>query len=186
VKKLFLVFLVLPVGMAGLSAAPPGSDGVNDTPQVVMPQAVSIAVSEIQAPISGSCIRINTVFCQPALSFSPILFVDFITAPDNTTAFTEDIELICLWADQYRQGLLTQDEFKTLVAGRIVIAARDYSVISRLKTDTNGMRSLAEKTRIKVDRLFMYRELQLGIPVFVNEKGLPVNPETGEVIPHFL
>ncbi|MDR0723480.1 MAG: hypothetical protein LBF75_11965 [Treponema sp.] len=35
--------------------------------------------------------------------------------------FTQAVELICLWSDQYRQGLLTQDEFKTLVAGRIVI-----------------------------------------------------------------
>jgi hypothetical protein len=28
--------------------------------------------------------------------------------------------------------------------------------------------------------------MEIGIPAFVNEKGLPVNPETGEVIPHFL
>jgi hypothetical protein len=157
VKKLFLVFLVLLVGMAGLSAAPPKSGGINNTPQMVMPQAVSIAVSEKQEPISGSCFRINTVFCQPTLSLSPILFVDFITAPDNTTAFTEDIELICLWADQYRQGLLTQDEFKVLVAGRIgVLFMRDQVGIE-------GMKSLAEETRKKVDRLFMYRELELGI-----------------------
>jgi hypothetical protein len=163
VKKLFLVFLVLLVGMAGLSAAPPGSDGVNDTLQVVMPQAVSIAVSEIQAPISGSYFRINTVFYQPTLSLSPILFVDFITAPDDATAFTEDIELLCLWGEQYQEGLLTANDFKTLVADRIAIVAHDYSAISRLKINTGSMRSLAEKTRIKVDRLFMYRELQLGI-----------------------
>jgi hypothetical protein len=119
VKKLFLVFLVLLVGMAGLPAAPPGEGGVNDTPQVVIPQA--------------------------------------------DDAFTRAVDLICLWSDQYWQGLLTRDEFKVLVAGRIVIAAHDYSATSRLKTDTNGMRSLAEKTKQKVDRLFMSRELQLGI-----------------------
>jgi hypothetical protein len=42
-------------------------------------------------------------------------------AQDNKDAFTQDLELICLWSDQYRQGLLTQDEFKTLVAGRITV-----------------------------------------------------------------
>jgi hypothetical protein len=146
VKKLFLVFLVLLVGMSGLSAAPPGQGGVNDTPQVVMPPGE-------QEPISGSCFGINAVICQPTLSLSPILFVDFITAMDNVTAFTEDIELLCQWSDQYRRGLLTQNEFKVLVAGRIDV----------LKMSALGMRSLAEETRIKVDRRFMYRELQLGI-----------------------
>jgi hypothetical protein len=73
------------------------------------------------------------------------------------------VELICLWSDQYREGLLTQDEFKVLVAGRIAITVHDYSAISRLKTGTNGMRALAEETRIKVDRHFMYREVELGI-----------------------
>jgi hypothetical protein len=121
VKKLFLVFLVLLVGMSGLSAAPPGSGGVNDTPQVVMPQAVSIAVSEIQEPISGSWYWINAVFCQPTLSLSPILVVDFITAPEDATAFIQDMELIDLWFGQYQEGLLAANDFKTLVAGRIAV-----------------------------------------------------------------
>jgi hypothetical protein len=82
------------------------------------------------------------------------------------------VDLICRWADQYRQGL----EFKTLVAGRIAIAVHDYSAISRLKTDTGGMKSLAEKTRQKVDRLLMYRELQLGIhgPTSLAPAGFPL------------
>jgi hypothetical protein len=69
----------------------------------------------------------------------------------------EDVELICLWAAQYRQGLLTQDEFKTLVTGRIVV------MYMRDQPRSEGMRALAEKTRKKVDSLFMYRELYLGI-----------------------
>jgi hypothetical protein len=28
--------------------------------------------------------------------------------------------------------------------------------------------------------------LEIGIPAFVNTKGLPVDPKTGEIIPHFL
>jgi hypothetical protein len=136
VKKLFLVFLVLLVGMSGLSAAPPGDGRADITPQT--PHADSAA--SIGAP--GV--------------WMPLL-------PGGGFDMAQAVELICQWSDQYRQGLLTQDEFKVLVAGRIAIAARDYSAISRLKTDTNGMRSLAEETRIKVDRRFMYRELELGI-----------------------
>jgi hypothetical protein len=77
----------------------------------------------------------------------------------------EDVELICLGPEQYRQGLLTQDEFKTLVAGQIVILVHDYLTIScsRLKAGAGSMKFLAENTRKKVDRLFMYRELELGI-----------------------
>jgi hypothetical protein len=139
VKKLFLVFLVMLVGMAGLSAAPPGEGWADDAPQVVMPQA-------------------------------------------DSAAFTQAVDLICLWADQYRQGLLTQDEFKVLVAGRIAIASRDYSAISRLKTGTGGMKSLAEKTRQKVDRLFMYRERELGIqgPTSRFVKEITIHAQNGD------
>jgi hypothetical protein len=69
----------------------------------------------------------------------------------------EDVGLICLWADRYQAGLLTQDEFKTLVAGRITV------MCMRGRQTGIGMKALAEKTRKKVDRLFMYRELELGI-----------------------
>ncbi|MDR1218647.1 MAG: hypothetical protein LBK73_03445 [Treponema sp.] len=58
----------------------------------------------------------------------------------------EDVELICLWAGQYKAGLLTHDEFKTLVAGRIVV------MYMRDQTRSEGMGALAEKTRKKVDR----------------------------------
>jgi hypothetical protein len=39
------------------------------------------------------------------------LTVDFITAPDDGAAFTEDIELLCSWSEQYREGLLTGNDF---------------------------------------------------------------------------
>jgi hypothetical protein len=78
-------------------------------------------------------------------------------APDTVLAPLGAVELICLWADQYQAGLLTQDEFKTLVAGRItVMRMRD-------QTHSEGMYSLAAETRKKVDRLFMCLELKLGI-----------------------
>jgi hypothetical protein len=125
VKKLFLVFLVLLVGMAGLSAMPPPRPGGGDvTPQIIIPQAdiaISIPVPGEQEPISGSYSGINAVFCQPALYLSPTLFVDFATAQDNKAAFTEDIELLCSWSEQYREGLLTGNDFKTLVSGRIAV-----------------------------------------------------------------
>ncbi|MDR1072170.1 MAG: hypothetical protein LBL45_00630, partial [Treponema sp.] len=58
----------------------------------------------------------------------------------------------CLWADQYKAGLLTHDEFKTLVAGRIVV------MYMRDQTRSEGMRSLAEKTRKKwIGRLISLR-----------------------------
>jgi hypothetical protein len=79
--------------------------------------------------------------------------------PDTVLAVAslEAVELICLWADQYQEGLLKQGEFKTLVAGRIaVMRMRDQTL-------SEGMKALAEKTRKKVDRLLMCRELKLGI-----------------------
>jgi hypothetical protein len=115
VKKLFLVFLVLLVGMAGLSAAPPGEGWADDAPQPVMLQegsAASIASPGVQA----------------------------------------DVELIYRRADQYRQGLLTQDEFKVPAAGWIDV----------LKIGTGGMWPLAEKTKQKVDRFFAYRGTAAG------------------------
>jgi hypothetical protein len=104
VKKLFLVFLVLLVGMAGLSAAPLRPGGGDITPQIVIPQAditISIPAPEMPAPMW--------------------LTVGFITAQDDGAAFTEDIELLCLWSEQYREGLLTGNDFKTLVSGRIAV-----------------------------------------------------------------
>jgi hypothetical protein len=83
--------------------------------------------------------------------------------PLHETAFTQAVDLICLWSDQYRQGLLTQDEFRTLATGRIALAVRDYLAISHLKAGAESMRSLAEKTRKNVDRFFIYRERELGI-----------------------
>jgi hypothetical protein len=53
-KKLFLVFFVLLMGMSGLSVAPPEQGGDNDTPQMVMPQAdiaAFIAAPGVQAPM---------------------------------------------------------------------------------------------------------------------------------------
>jgi hypothetical protein len=138
VKKFFLVFLVLLAGMAGLSAAPLRPGGGNDAPLMVMPQgdmAVSIAASGVPAPMRPGGV--------------------FVSAQES--AFTQDLELICLWFEQYREGLLTADEFKTLAAGRVaVMYMRDQAGIER-------MRSLAEKMRQKADPLFMYRELDLGI-----------------------
>jgi hypothetical protein len=90
----------------------------------------------------------------------------FIAAPGVQAPMLLDVDLICLWADQYRQGLLTQGEFKTLVVGRIDI----------LKTDTNGMNSLVEKTRQKVNYLLMHREVELGIrgPTSLAPGGFPL------------
>jgi hypothetical protein len=104
VKKLFLVFLVLLVGMAGLSAVPLRPGGGDETPQSVIPQVditVSIPAPEMPAPMW--------------------LTVGFITAQADEAAFTEDIELLCSWSEQYREGLLTGNDFKTLVSGRIAV-----------------------------------------------------------------
>jgi hypothetical protein len=49
------------------------------------------------------------------------LTVNFMTAQDDGAAFTEDIELLCLWLEQYREELLTGNDFKTLVSGRIAV-----------------------------------------------------------------
>jgi hypothetical protein len=90
--------------------------------------------------------------------------------PDTVLAVAslEAVELICLWADQCQAGLLTQDEFKTLVAGRIA------GMYMRHPTRSEGMYALAKKTREKVDRLFMRRELELGIqrPINVAPDGV--------------
>jgi hypothetical protein len=130
VKKLFLVFLVMLVGMAGLSAAPPGEGWADDAPQVVVPQADSTA--SIRAP------------------GMPLL-------PGGGFDMAQAVELICQRSDQYRQGLLTQDEFKVLVADRVTV------MYMKNQAGIGGMKPLAEKTKQKADRFFMYRELRLGI-----------------------
>jgi hypothetical protein len=48
-------------------------------------------------------------------------FHEAAVTPDTVLAPLETAELICLWADQYQAGLLSYDEFKTLVAGRITV-----------------------------------------------------------------
>jgi hypothetical protein len=66
--------------------------------------------------------------------------------------------LICLWADQYREGLLTHDEFKTLVVGRFAVM-----YMRHLYERSIGMYDLAKKAIHEEDRLLMYREIELGI-----------------------
>ena len=138
-KKLFLILLVLLVGMTGLSAAPPVEGGADDALQIIMPQAditVFTAVPEMPEPM-----RPGGIF----------------VAQGNEAAFTQDLDLICLWSDQYREGLLSRDEFKTLVAGRIAV------MYMRDQAGDGGMRALAKKTRERVDRYFYSRELKMGI-----------------------
>ena len=139
-KRFFLVLLVLLAGTAVLSAGPPRPGGASDAPQMIMSLADG-AVS-IEAPgMSGSMLPGGGVVAQ-----------------DNDAAVTEDIDLICLWAYKYLAGLLTEDEFTTLVAGRIaVMYMRDQADV------TGGMRSLAKKTKEKADRFFLLQELKLGI-----------------------
>jgi hypothetical protein len=146
VKKLFLVLLVLLVGIAGLSAVPLRPGGSDDAPLIFTPQedtAIAFRAPGTPAPM------------WPAMTL--------VMARDHEAAFARAVELIGLWSDQHRQGLLTRDEFKTLVTGRIIITLRDYSTTSYLKADMGSMRFLAEKTRKNVDRLLMYRELELVI-----------------------
>jgi hypothetical protein len=100
----------------------------------------------------------------------------FVIIQNHEAAFTQAVDLICLWSDQYRQGLLTQDEFKTLVTGRIIITLRDCLTISHLKAGAESMRFLAEKTKKNVDRFFMYRERELGIqgPISLAQAPYPL------------
>ena len=140
VKKLFLVFLVLLVGMVGLSASPPSPGGADDAPQMVLPladTAAFAAVPGVPAPVRPGGV--------------------FATAQGDDVAFTEAIELICSWFDQYREGLLTENDFKTLVAGRITV------MYMREQADGVVMRALAKKTREKTGRSFLLYELKLGI-----------------------
>jgi hypothetical protein len=139
VKKLFLVFLILLTGMAGLSATPPRPGGADDAPQMIMPLAdstVSTTAPGVSAPM-----RPGGIF----------------VVQGNDAAFTEAIDLICLWFDQYQEGLLAENDFKTLVAGRIAV------MYMRNQAPDRGMKALAEKTRAKVDRLLLLQELKLGI-----------------------
>jgi hypothetical protein len=157
-KKLFsfMLILLLGAGLFGLPAIPlhPGGD---NAPLIFMPQE---NMATFTAPGTPAPMRLTMTFAMDQ---------------KHEAAFAQAVDLICLWSDQYRQGLLTQDEFKTLVAGRIVIAFRDYFAISHLKAGTEGMRSLAKKTRTNVDRLLIYRELELGIqrPTSLTPGGEP-------------
>ena len=143
VKNSFLFFLVLLGGMTGLSAVSSEEGGGDNTPQMIIPQVditVSIATSVMPAPM------------RPGV-------VSVMANKNNKAAFTQDIELICLWFDQYREGLLTANDFKTLVAGRItvlymkeqilrgIVAAKTAYPIDR----TGGMRIRAAETRKKIN-----------------------------------
>jgi hypothetical protein len=104
VKKLFLVLLVLLVGIAGLSAVPLRPGGGDDTPLIFTPQedtAIAFRAPGTPAPM------------RPAMTF--------VMVQDNKAAYTQDLELICLWFGQYQDGLLSANDFKTLVAGRITV-----------------------------------------------------------------
>jgi hypothetical protein len=141
-KKLFVLLLamVIGVGLVSASANPEHPPGV---------QSLEMALSGYGA--EGRIVTPDTV---PAMR----LEVVFAMAGCSEVALTQDLDLICLWADRYREGLLTQDEFKTLVTGRIVVMyRRDQADV------TGGMRALAKKTKEKVDRFFYLRELKMGI-----------------------
>jgi hypothetical protein len=104
VKKLFLVLLVLLAGIAGLSAAPLRPGGGDEAPLSFIPrEGTAIAFA---APGIPEAVRPATVF---------------VVAQDNKAAFARDLELICLWFGQYQEGLLSANDFKTLVAGRITV-----------------------------------------------------------------
>jgi hypothetical protein len=98
----------------------------------------------------------------PALELPGYGFHEEVVIPNTVLAPLGAVELICLWADQYQAGLLTPDEFKTLVAGRIAV------MYMRGPTRSEGMYSLSAKARAKVDRFFMRRELELGIQRPIN------------------
>ena len=128
-KKLFVLFLCL-VAVAGfVSAGAVHPSGV-PAPEVLPGYGV------------GYC----------AVTPDTALVAETYGLPDQiliVSDFTQDIDLICLWSDQYREGLLSRDEFKTLVAGRIAVMYR------RDQADkTGGMRALAKKTMEEVDRFF--------------------------------
>jgi hypothetical protein len=103
VKKLFLVLLVLLAGIAGLSAAPPRPGGGDDTPLIVIPQENTAAFT---APGMPAPVR-------PAMAFA--------IARGHEAAFARAVDLICLWPERYREGLLSANGFKALVAGRITV-----------------------------------------------------------------
>lgn len=133
-KKLFLVFLILLVVIAGLSAAPPREGGGDNTLQMIIPR-VDITVS-IAVPVMSATMRSEWVF---------------VTANSNKVAFAQAIDLICFWSDQYRNGLLAEDDFKTLVAGRIIV----LYMMEQIPIDrTGGMRIRATETRKKIDSQF--------------------------------
>jgi hypothetical protein len=53
----------------------------------------------------------------------------FAIARGHEAAFTQDPELICLWFEQYREGLLSANDFKAMVADRItVMYMRDQAI----------------------------------------------------------
>ena len=76
VKKLFLVLLV---GMTGLSAAPPGEGGGDNTLQMITLR-VDITAS-IAAPVMEAPMRPGGFFA---------------TSQGNDAAFTQDLDLMCL------------------------------------------------------------------------------------------
>jgi hypothetical protein len=156
-KKLFpfMLILFLGAGLFGLPAIPlrPGS---NAPGSVLLREDISDAA--LKAPAG---VLVNDRL--PYLSFSEI-------------AFIRAVDLICLWSEQYREGLLTRNEFKVLVAGRVALAVRSYPSGSYRKAEAGSMRFLTEKARKNTDRLLMYRELEMGIkkPISLALSGGPL------------
>jgi hypothetical protein len=116
VKKILLVFLVMMVGLVGVSAIPNRPGGGSETPQSILPQngvRLSIATPAplgMRALAKETARKVDKILQTPGLSTQYAEKADFLG---------ESVRLITVWALWYLSGQLSEDDFKTLVAGHM-------------------------------------------------------------------
>jgi hypothetical protein len=141
VKKLFLVFLILMVGLVGLSAIPNRPGGGREAPQSILPQdgvqhstAMSVTPlyvrERIQKAVAAARLyRPDNTGGMRALARETAQKVDrelWVKSHGLSPRYTENAEfldesvrVIVSWAERFLAGQLSEDEFKTLVVGRL-------------------------------------------------------------------
>jgi hypothetical protein len=119
VKKLFLTFLILMVGLVGISAIPNRPGGGYEAPQSILPQdgvRLSTAVPVIPLGMRARTKETAKKVDRALWLISHGLSLRYV---ENAEFLDESVQLITVWTLRYLSGQLSEDDFKTLVAGRM-------------------------------------------------------------------
>jgi hypothetical protein len=110
-KNFFLVFLILMAAGLGLSADPINPGDTETIQRFASPRN--------GATVTETPLHVREWFQKAAIRFSIRQASQAPLYTENIEFLDESVRLICLWGNQYLSGQLTEQDFQTLVAGRI-------------------------------------------------------------------